>query len=165
MAHRCQDEKRFKAIIEMLHATVRGDNLWKHPKLVERLGLKAGQSNYKSLFIEMSPLKKQALNRLIQLFKLKSNTAESYKSVAVFYALLQVFKHDTLDKREIIFAEILRNLKVNKHGDLCWVTSDFPLMVGVREFARINRCVECEPVAEGVEEEYVAQSQKMVISL
>ena len=80
------------------------------------------------------------------MFKLKCNTFESAKAVTVLELLLNTFMHDTLDKRETIFNEILRNFRINSSGDLCWITKDEPLLVGIQEFAKINHCLQCIPV-------------------
>jgi hypothetical protein len=69
----------------------------------------------------MNILQQKALTRLVQIFKLKLMSFESYKSVFVLDILLDIMMKDTLDKRYIIISEILVNLRISRSGDLCWM--------------------------------------------
>lgn len=50
----------------------------------------------------------------------------------------------------MIFTEIIKNLCLNKKGDLCWVSKDTPLMIQLKDFVRLEDCRECssEPQVE-----------------
>lgn len=142
LASNCDDQLLFEHIIRIIHNTLETQHLWKHPNLFTRseAGKGTKQASYQTLFQEMNALQVQAMKRLIQVFKLKLLTVESHKSATIFNSLLDIFKHDTLDKRKIIFNEIIVHLVINSQGDLCWMAKDFPVMLGVREFYRINQC-------------------------
>ena len=72
------------------------------------------------------------------MFKLKVITTESYKSTEVLKVLLEAFEKGLFNEREIILKEIIDNIRLSKLGDFCWVTNDYPLMIGFKEYARIN---------------------------
>jgi len=67
--------------------------------------------------------------------------------------------HDTLDKREIIFNDVLKNFRISSTGDFCWMSKDEPLMIGLQEFAKINHCKQCIPVEPGEETDIALSSQ------
>ena len=97
---------------------------------------------------------------MIQIFKLKCSTRESYKSIYILNIFLEEFKRDSMDKREILFVDIIQNIRISKQGDFCWLTNDYPLMIGFKEFFKINVCTICEQSSE-----FEVISQKMVIPL
>ena len=59
--------------------------------------------------------------------------------------LLEIFMHETIDKRQIIYTDILQNFRINKQGDLCWQSKDCPLMLGLQEYYKVNKCSVCGP--------------------
>ena len=134
MAHRCSDMERFDLMIEIIGKAL-NDNT-QAPSEQDFIS----PSNF---MVIMNPNEVRSLNRLIELFKLKSRTTESYKSVSIFGTLLEVLKHDSYSKRELIVSQIIQNIKINKHGDLCWMSLNFPLMIGFTEFYKINCCPYC----------------------
>jgi len=38
----------------------------------------------------------------------------------------------------------LSKIRINAVGDLCWVDKDCPLLLGFKEFFRINSCAVCD---------------------
>ena len=101
--------------------------------------------HYQSLFQEMDALQLSSIRRLVQLFKLKARSLECHKAVFVLNVLLEIFMHETIDKRQIIYTDILQNFRINKQGDLCWQSKDCPLMLGLQEYYKVNKCSVCSP--------------------
>lgn len=92
----------------------------------------------------MNASERQCIKRLVQIFKLTSTSTESFKAISILNLLLEIFKNDTIEKRNRIMNEIILNIKINKKGDLCWMAYDYPLMIGFKEFYRINHCDICQ---------------------
>jgi hypothetical protein len=87
-------------------------------------------------------------------------TLESYKSIYILNIFLEEFKRESMDKREYLFTEIIQNIRISKQGDFCWHTNDYPVMIGFKEFHRINVCTICDEQSE-----METLSQKMVLPL
>jgi hypothetical protein len=109
--------------------------------IIKLLGDKFGSSTTDS---HMNDIGDHILNRLIQIFKLQAVSQDSYKAIIVLENLLEIFKHDgSIEKRDKIFDRLLNNLIVNSKGDICWLEYDQPLLIGFKEYYRINSCERC----------------------
>lgn len=153
MAHKSSDEEAFRVMINLISGTIKSENLWQHPSMHQKASNnKFGQ--YQSLFQEMNALQLSSIKRLVQIFKLKARSLECFKAVFVLNVLLEIFMHDTIDKRQIIYTDILQNFRINKQGDLCWQSQDCPLMFGLQEYYKVNRCSVCSPLSQKEQDLY-----------
>lgn len=151
MAHKSSDEEAFKVMINLISGTLKSENLWQHPSMHQKTN-NSKFGHYQSLFQEMDALQLSSIRRLVQLFKLKARSLECYKAVFVLNVLLEIFMHETIDKRRIIYTDILQNFRINKQGDLCWQSKDCPLMLGLQEYYKVNRCTVCNPLSSNEQE-------------
>ena len=81
--------------------------------------------------IRMKPFQQHALTRLIQLFVIKSQEVDFEKAVYVYNILLSALKTSANDRRQVICDEMLHNLKINTHKELCWLTMDNPIFIDI----------------------------------
>lgn len=58
--------------------------------------------------------------------------AETEKSVYIYTVLLKILKVSANDRKTVICNDLLENLRVNSYRELCWLTTDNPLVIEIQ---------------------------------